>query len=435
MKRLCLKILLLLIVTCNVLVSGIYANGDAPGVDVVIVIDCSGSMRTSDPDKLALSGAAMVPEMILEDQWRYGAVMFDGRVAGTVALREVTDDAAVDTINTELTSIYHQTGKWTDLPIGLDKAIKVLLAGGDIGNERIIIALTDGKDDPDKSQRTMDDVDHDREDVIKLARELNIPIFTIGLNIKGLVPQEINEFISFETNAESYEIASADQIEPTLIAILDRYRVKPVTPSPTPTPTPTPTTTPSPTPVPVLTAAPTPTLAPTVTPPPIRFNLSKYMIIGISLFVLSVIIFFIVYFRINYSKTDMSDMNLFINLNYPQSKLLNATKYVNFCMRSFRFVTLYGMLLRSGFPKEHLAFPPAKFILMYKRKNGIIIRRLFISSSRAQLSSYRSRAVLPISIGGRVTIALRAPDNSELIITLSNEQADLSMVPHSGIKL
>ena len=434
MRRFCLKTILLLFVLCCLLVSGLYASGDTPGVDVVLVIDCSGSMRTGDPDKLALSGAAMVADMIREDQWRYGAVMFDGRVSGTITLQEVTDEGTVDTIKTELKSIYHQTGRWTDLPIGLDKAIKLLLAGGDIGNERIIIALTDGKDDPDKSIRTMADVDHDREDIIKLARELNIPIFTIGLNVKGLVPQEINQFISSETNAESYEIATADQIEPTLIAILDRYRAKPVPPSPTPTPPPTPSPTPAPTTAPTQAPTPEPTPAPE-DPPPVLFRLSKLIVIGIALFVVSVIVFFIIYFRFNYSKTDMTDVNLYIYLHYPKFNALNSTKYVNFCLSSFRFLTLYGMLLRAGFPKGNLSFPAAKYIFMYRIKDNIIIRRFLISSNKAKLSSYKRKVALPLSTGGRVTIALKASRDSELIVTLSNEQSDISAASVPGIRL
>jgi Mg-chelatase subunit ChlD len=232
-----LSVFVLLILCCLPL-PGAHGVDNTYSVDVVLVMDCSGSMRTNDPDKLALQGAGMLSEMIQADGCRYGVVMFEGDVTGILPLQEVGDEDSVNAIKTELESIYHQKGQKTDLPRGLYEAIQILLESEDIGNTRIIIALTDGEDDPE-SGRSMKDVDRDRRRIIAMAGEMKIPIYVIGLNVNGSVSQDKNVLISSETGADAYEIAAADQIEPTLTAILNRYKNQPAPPEPTPTPTPT----------------------------------------------------------------------------------------------------------------------------------------------------------------------------------------------------
>jgi len=281
MKRNYFTIILLVLAMCFLLSSGAQAIGNNNGVDIVLVMDCSGSMRRNDPDKLALHGAAMVAEMIQTDGWRYGAVMFEGHVTGTIPLRGIVDEEAVEAIRTELASAYHQSGRRTDLPRGLHEAIQLFREGGDIGNERVIIALTDGEDDPE-SGRKMDDVDRDRGFVIWLSQEMNVPIYVIGLNVNGSVSQEMNELISNETGAEAFDIATADQIEPTLAAILDRFRRQPTPPEPTPTPTQPPTATP--TPAPTATPTPAPTPMPTIDPQ------QKSLLSGLNLFIAAVLL-------------------------------------------------------------------------------------------------------------------------------------------------
>ena len=291
MKRLFLTIVLLILIMCCLSLSSVYAvgntvgnsvwntAGNTVGVDVVLVMDCSGSMRRNDPDKLVLHGATMVAEMIQEDGWRYGAVMFEGHVTGSLPLRKVEDEEAVEAIREELEAIYHQNGRWTDLPRGLYQAIQIFLESGDIGNTRVIIALTDGEDDPE-SGRNKDDVKRDRNIVIALAREMDIPIYVIGLNVNGRVPQDMNELISNETSANAYEIATADQIEPTLTEILDLFRNRTIIPEPTPTPTPSPTPTPTPTPTPM----PTVILEQPPDPPP------RSLLRGLNLFIAAVLL-------------------------------------------------------------------------------------------------------------------------------------------------
>jgi len=283
MKRYFSTIILVVLAMCCLLPSAAYAIENAAGVDIVLVMDCSGSMRRNDPDKLILHGATMVAEMIQADGWRYGAVMFEGHVTGTLPLREVGDDEAVEAIRTELKSVYHQNGRWTDLPRGLSEAIQIFREGGDVGNERVIIALTDGADDPE-SGRKMDDVDRDRGFVIWLSQEMNVPIYVIGLNVNGTVSQEVNELISNETGAEAFDIATADQIEPTLTAILNRFRKQPAPPEPTPTPSPIPTPTSTPSPTPTATPTPAPTMMPTVDPP------QKSLLSGLNLFIAAVLL-------------------------------------------------------------------------------------------------------------------------------------------------
>ena len=256
----------------------------AKSVDVVLVLDASQTMRASDPNKMALYGAARVIETIQGIGWRFGAVVFDGNVSGTLPLREVTGGKSVADIQADLDSIYHQNGLYTDVPRGLHGAMELYLGGDNVGNERIVIVLNDSEDDPEPG-RSAEDIDNYRRAVIRFMSDLyNIKIYTIGLNTNNSFSQEKNELIATETGAQAYEITNSDQIESTLFKILSPYLPNPIksiprsplpaTPTPsnnTTAPSPTPESTPPTTTPPVSSATPpvssaTPLITPQSTP-------------------------------------------------------------------------------------------------------------------------------------------------------------------------
>jgi len=190
------------------------------GFDVVVVLDCSGSMQYTDPNKLALSGAKMFLDNLTRQnrsfQSRYGAVIFEGEIHTTIPLMNISSPTVVEEIKNTLDTSYHQIGYWTDIPRALSRALRMFEESGTSnGNIPIIVLLTDGDDDP-SSSRSMSELNAERESVIRNAKERGIRIYTIGLNENGgrfeMDPTHITE-IAERTDAKMFETNTSERLQ------------------------------------------------------------------------------------------------------------------------------------------------------------------------------------------------------------------------------
>ena len=191
------------------------AYGGATAFDVIVVLDCSGSMKYSDPDKLTPEGARMLLDNLTRqtsnERSRYGAVFFDGDIRETIPLTHINTDGFVNDIKNRMAG-YNQNGAKTDISRALGRALRLFTEGGDAGGrEQVIILLTDGDDDPNRS---MEELVAERESVIREAAEKDIRIFTIGLNHNGntMNPAVITD-IANNTNGVMYEVTSSDGLQ------------------------------------------------------------------------------------------------------------------------------------------------------------------------------------------------------------------------------
>src|SRR5262245_21238066 len=105
------------------LFAGLYlaASAAAQGqpLDIVLVLDNSGSMRANDPKRLLRQAVSEFAAQLPPDS-RMGIVLFDQRVEQVLELSPVSDAAFQSLVAESLTRVDF-SGDWTDIPGGIER--------------------------------------------------------------------------------------------------------------------------------------------------------------------------------------------------------------------------------------------------------------------------------------------------------------------------
>jgi len=124
-------------------------SGLSGQVDAVLLLDGSGSMRLTDPQKLRFAGArAFIDSRQPGD--RIALVEFS---ESAKLIRGLTDRNESDAIKLELTKV-GDSGEYTDLLAGITLAREILNKDGRASARKVIVLLSDGKMDPKPSVGT-----------------------------------------------------------------------------------------------------------------------------------------------------------------------------------------------------------------------------------------------------------------------------------------
>ena len=160
----------------------------AQGMDAVIVLDTSGSMRSADPDMTAIDGAALFASMLQEDAMA-GLVTFSSQVETVMPLTGERESilAALREKKAQGTGAY--TGD-TNIGEALETAVEMFPGQEEgetdaPGRDRMVVFFTDGRIDLDNNGRVDPEEEENRAlsgRAAFLAAEKNITICCIGLN-------------------------------------------------------------------------------------------------------------------------------------------------------------------------------------------------------------------------------------------------------------
>lgn len=160
---------------------------DTVPVDLMLVIDSSGSMSSNDPNELRISAAQGFTELLIEVD-RSGAVDFDT----AARVWQLTSDH--DATSSWLSGLDASGG--TDLGVGVAAALDEL-ARDPVDSKQYVVMLTDGIGDYD-------------DGLTQRAADAGIPVFTIGL---GSSPdEELLRSIADGTRGAYYHADQADEL-------------------------------------------------------------------------------------------------------------------------------------------------------------------------------------------------------------------------------
>ncbi len=205
-KRWKIKHLVILIYVC--LLSGIFPQSaladEKDGIDMVLVMDSSGSMKKTDPKTLR-KPAAKLFITLLKEKDRVGVISFSD--AGH-PMSSLTEAAGKDNQNKLFKAIdaVSSKGLYTNIHDALKRGFEMIKLSS--GKERILILMSDGK---------MDLGDKDRESAMteelrtKLLPEINnagVKIYTIAFT--ELSDQKLLEEIAFKTGG-FFSLAKTDK--------------------------------------------------------------------------------------------------------------------------------------------------------------------------------------------------------------------------------
>lgn len=185
---------------------------DEGGVDAVIMIDTSGSMKETDPDRISVDAAKLFIDMMETSGSRAGVVPFSDKL-GTV--KNLTVMNSVDEksgIKDEFGNVVYEGD--TDIGMAVQRGFQLFGEDQDIENQKMMLLFTDGNIDlPGENEEQREEASLNAvKDVSAKAKEAGIPIYTIGLNANGKVDQGLLRDIADLTEGRSFVVNSPEDL-------------------------------------------------------------------------------------------------------------------------------------------------------------------------------------------------------------------------------
>ena len=225
LKRSCLKYMFGLLAIAAfmtmLLSAGCFAeeqNSDynPQNIDVVYAIDGSGSMLHSDPEKLALTAGKLFTDLCgtSDRDTRAGLVFYSQKIEESLDLQSLQTSGVKDSLQSTLMGLSYDSKNDTDIALGLTKAVQILKDGDAFDGTRnpMILLLSDGKTDLPNGPRTVEESQKELTSTLEEAKQLGLPIYTVGLNYNGSVDVSTMQGIANATGAKYYETKSATDL-------------------------------------------------------------------------------------------------------------------------------------------------------------------------------------------------------------------------------
>ncbi len=149
-----------------------------PGLDVVLLLDNSGSMRKYDPDAVARQAIVGLARR-LDPDTRIGIVLFDAQAREALPLSPLGPES-LDAVGETLTGLDYK-GRLTNISAALERAIYALKENGRREASKSVVLLTDGVLDTGDRARDLESARWLREELGADAARLGIAVFSIAL--------------------------------------------------------------------------------------------------------------------------------------------------------------------------------------------------------------------------------------------------------------
>lgn len=187
-------------------------------LDVMFVIDGSGSMPGNDPNRLAREACKMFVDTCYWEETRAGYVVFDDVISKKQPLTEMKEEKNRNDLKTALDSIEYTTNGNTDIALGLSEAIEEFVDKDTFTKNRtpIIILLSDGEIDVKVSSRVNVHEQELKDNKVYCGNN-EIPVYTIAL---GNFDKSELKSIAEETNGLFFEAQKAEDLSGVLHQIL-----------------------------------------------------------------------------------------------------------------------------------------------------------------------------------------------------------------------
>ncbi len=232
MKR--LKAVLFLL-SCLVFISASFcASGEEiasgkNGLDVMFVMDYSGSMAANDPDHTAIGMVKAFIDTVHSADIRIGFVAYNDHIVSSAAPVSVRTQEERDSLKMLMDSAGYSGN--TDIGLGLNYAYG--LTGQENGRKCMIVLISDGETDLKGSStgRTRVTSDQDLRNTVEACRSQSIPLYTVAFG-KYDGSKEILKEISSQTGGQNYTVEKPETLIEVLYGIFHdnmAYRIQEIT--------------------------------------------------------------------------------------------------------------------------------------------------------------------------------------------------------------
>ncbi len=206
-----------------------------PKLDIIFVLDNSGSMKKSDPNFITKE---VVTNFLfgLDKNSRLGMVIFDQEAKLVEPLTEIAVQEAGVKFLTSLDTINYK-GLFTNTPAGVERAIYELKTRSRKDARKVIILLTDGIVDTGNKIQDLEKKKWLSEDLTLASKKEGIRIF--GIAFTDNADFHLIQTLAYKTNGEYFRAYTADEIHDVFKKIHDgitkplpQPKVAPLAPSP-----------------------------------------------------------------------------------------------------------------------------------------------------------------------------------------------------------
>jgi pSer/pThr/pTyr-binding forkhead associated (FHA) protein/Mg-chelatase subunit ChlD len=180
-------------------------------VDVMLALDNSGSMRHNDPQGLVKQAVTEFASH-LPAQSQVGIVRFDQRIQVIQPLTKVSDPGFSSILANSLKQIDY-SGKWTDIPGGIERGIYTLNHDGRPDALHALVFFTDGIVETGNSAKDMERSKWLRESLAAEAKQKGIRIFGVGFTEDS--DYELIQSVAQTTGGEHYRVLKASDVART----------------------------------------------------------------------------------------------------------------------------------------------------------------------------------------------------------------------------
>ena len=190
-----------------------FADNGSMNLDVMFVIDASGSMLQSDPKKVALDAFNLFADMC-DETCRVGYVVYTHKIKDSEDLTSINDNENLEKMKKKIEGIVYDPKGDTDIALGLTKAMNTLdeSTKEDEYRRRAIVLLSDGNTDLPKGPRTVKESKEEMKKTLALLGEKQIPVYSIGLNYNNSMDKKELSKIAARTEGRDYETKSSDEL-------------------------------------------------------------------------------------------------------------------------------------------------------------------------------------------------------------------------------
>lgn len=198
-------------------------------LDVVFVLDSSGSMLESDPNRVAADAFSLFVDLC-DDTCGVGYTIYSHIIKESEKITTL-DDNHLSELRNKISGMNRNPQGDTDIALGLNKALELHKLNNKEGEEndrkKAVILLSDGNTHLIDGSKSDKQLEKEMNDVLQSLSEMEIPVYAIGLNYDGTLDKKETQKIASGTNGKAYEAKASEEL-PAIIADIfaDVYEIK-----------------------------------------------------------------------------------------------------------------------------------------------------------------------------------------------------------------
>jgi Mg-chelatase subunit ChlD len=193
-------------------------------LDVLFVLDNSGTMKSNDPEFMTRRSVLKLTRAFSQDS-RVGVVVFDSKADFAMPLTSLANPDFENAVKNSLRRLSY-TGKYTNYPIAIERAVYDLKLHGRKDAEKVVIFMTDGFIDSGNAKKNIGLATWLKEELTLEAKNAGIRIFSLVFTEEA--DFELIQTLSVKTGGGYYRAGKMEDLEKVFDAIQQAILLPPV---------------------------------------------------------------------------------------------------------------------------------------------------------------------------------------------------------------